>query len=359
VVGHNLSLCELASRFSLDSAEEKAGRFLKSAQRSDGMWEDFATHRSGSSTCWVTAYLGSLLDASGHGLYRRHVHSARAALLRSRHSDGGWGYQPAVPSDADSTSFAVLTLLGDSRHRDELDGAVAFLLKHEDASRGGFRTYWSPEVLQKYRPSATAETFRGWCSSHLSVTAAAVRALLNAGLSSLEAAIERALRYIMDHRNANGCWNCYWWIDHYYPTYQALSAIARFPEVFRSVYPGALAWLVKAQCNEGGWSTSVDGKQCAFSTALAVRSLLLSDEPRYRGAIAKGLRWLVTSQSADGSWHSVPILRIPPPRLMDPTHYREWRVDDKGVGAYIRDQNRLFTSATVWAAIFDALERSH
>jgi hypothetical protein len=59
----------------------------------------------------------------------------------------------------------------------------------------------------------------------------------------------------------------------------------------------------------------------------------------------------VTLQAEDGGWPSDPVLRIPPPDLVEPSSYRAWRADALGTGVVVRDQHRLFTTAACVSAL--------
>jgi len=79
--------------------------------------------------------------------------------------------------------------------------------------------------------------------------------------------------------------------------------------------------------------------------------LMLRPNPSFSVRIRNGVRWLLGQQLADGSWGSNHILRIPYPWSKDPWNQSFWKEDGKAVNAAIRDHRRLFTTATVFAAL--------
>jgi hypothetical protein len=94
-----------------------------------------------------------------------------------------------------------------------------------------------------------------------------------------------------------------------------------------------------------------------FSTALALRGLMVAPRPDLSDNIRKGVEWLLTDQLADGSWNSHHILRIPHPSTMEPWKQPHWKRDGKAINAVIKDHRRLYTTATAFTALSEFDER--
>lgn len=270
----------------------------------------------GTSDAWVTAYTGLALHAVSTcqglraGLRTQAdvaAHRAGTWLLTHQQQTGGWGYNAAVPADADSTAHALslLARLG----LPVPDQAVAFLRSHEVQGEG-FRTYdW-------------AGPQHSWTQPCPDVTAAALRALYDLGeLTTLQlrAAWETALE---GHQGATGLWSGYWWLHAAYPTGLALeiweaagcpplrSPECVFPAPQRRRSAFELAWHLRAQHALG--STS------AVRTAAELAAM----------------------QQADGGWPVQSILQVPPAH---PT--------SGGVTLRAHDAKRVFTTASALHAL--------
>ncbi len=330
-------------------------------------WSDFLT-LAGESVYWVTGYVGLAL-ARGHtpqgGVARSRLLSHVGSRLLERQSDdGGWGYCPGVPTDADSTSWCLLFLsaLG-LPNREAIGRAASFLLKHQSPEDGGFRTYAAPRAIGRFMALDENISFEGWSSSQACVTAASTRALVEAGSPQ---GVGRAVAYIRRTQTADGYWNAYWWTDNLYSTVLCAEALTEGLEGQGDAarLGRAQSWIGRTQLPDGGWKAQ--GSQTAggwpFSTALALRGLMLG--PRSNGtdtatALERGVEWLLTHQSADGGWDSHHILRIPHPSTREPWKQAGWREDGRAIGAVIRDHRRLYTTATVFTALseFERLSR--
>jgi len=89
----------------------------------------------------------------------------------------------------------------------------------------------------------------------------------------------------------------------------------------------------------------------AFSTALALKGLMLGSRSTDSDRVRRGVEWLLKHQLEDGSWPPYYLLRIPYPAMKEPWRYHAWARDGKAIGAVIKDHNRLFTAATAYSAL--------
>ncbi len=352
----------------LRSSLDNSIRFIERCMSPEGFWSDFLT-LAGESTYWVTGYVGVALargfvPEGGEGARKRMLSLVGSHLLENQQEEGGWGYCAGVPADADSTSWCLLflsTLWLPSR--DPLERAASFLLKHQSPRDGGFRTYAAPRLIGRYMSLSETVSFQGWASSQTCVTAASSQALVKAGASR---GIEQSMGYIRRAQTSEGYWNAYWWTDNLYPTAlcgEALAAKENLErageEAQRDAARLALAqhWTERVQRPDGSWraqrQSSAGDHGWPFSTALALKTLMLGPGSGLDGAAAieRGVEWLLGCQSPDGGWESHHTLRIPHPSSIDPWNQPGWNEDGRAVGAAIRDQRRLYTTATVFCAL--------
>lgn len=313
-------------------------------------WTDFKTP-IGESTEWVTGYILSSLRKDP----KKYIILNRIAqyLCETQRRNGGWGYNPKAPADADSTSMILNAFAGESFiPQKKLERAAQFLMKLQDRKRGGFKTYGYSLSL-RFLMRSFRVSIMGWCSPHIDVTAAAVVALVSFGLSVTSDKLEKARNFLERNIRKDGLWQAYWWRGPYYGTAMTISALG----VFRNVFPLDLGntrkSLIALQLGDGSWDHLKNGKGSAFSTALALLTLFHLDPLNSVDSITRGLNWLLEYQNSDGSWESVPIMQIPHPYDTQPSEKDHWREDGLGSGVIIRDQHRLFTSATVLRTLYE------
>jgi hypothetical protein len=322
---------------------EKALRFMEASRNHGGLWSDFLT-LAGESIYWVSGYTGYALCQGGHGPGLGLLAAAHR-IIDHQGADGGWGYGPGVPADADSTSWCTI-FLSKLGMGEEAERGVRFLLGHQNPD-GGFRTYASPVSVGRYMGLDGSVSFEGWQTSQLCVTGAATRALIDAGASE---GVADALSFIKESQMEEGYWNPYWWNDALYSTFNCMWAL-KAGDVGDEVLGKAYDWIAETQLADGGWNDGTTGEGVAFSTALALKGLMLESRSRYSDRVRRGVEWLLKHQLEDGSWPPYYLLRIPHPAMKEPWRYHAWVRDGKAIGAVIKDHNRLFTTATTYSAL--------
>jgi squalene cyclase len=314
------------------SAVERGVRFLLAHQGRDGLWRDFDTP-AGEASLWPTGFIGTVLQSAAIG--RDALGRGARALVATQNDDGGWGYNEEVPSDADSTAWALL-FLSQMGHERACRRAVSCLLRHQRAGNGGVATYTEPGPIRRFMGVSRWMPFWGWCRAHTEVTAVAGRAFSAASAGLPGPATDSAWRFVRSRQRATGEWASYWWTSPHYTTAQAVAFAAARGE--RDVVKRAAAWALRNRA---------DSVRSAFATAMSLSILVSADA----GAVDGAVRDLVALQQADGGWPSEPIMRIPVPADTDPDGEGRWRVVRFDGGIEVRDQHRLFTSAACVAAL--------
>ncbi len=184
--------------------------FLADSREADGSWVEFRTRSSGSSTSWVTGYIAYLLRNAIPTL----VAEPDAYLRDTQRTNGGWGFNEAVPADADSTAFCLLAA-SDGLTPEAVNRARTFLLRHQ-VGLGGFSTFSNPQELAEYRGRREDANYSGWCSPTAEVTASCVLALLETGSKSNSNDICSAEKHLLRTQLEDGRWSSYWWVDDLY-----------------------------------------------------------------------------------------------------------------------------------------------
>jgi hypothetical protein len=288
--------------------------FVLAQQDREGSWTDWALP-PGSSSEWTTAHIGFRLSGLG-GPFRREVAEPldRAArwLLAHRFPDGGWGYNPAVESDADSTALAILflTASGHPRPREAYDH-----LRRFQRPDGGFSTFLPDGLMES------------WGRSHPEIAPVALLALQTDPSGVPAEVTARGLDWILRARRGDGAWNAFWWSTPL-PASEAnlvlLAALGSPEEV-----PAVLR----------RWETddSLEAAHLLSITAAAGCAERIDDLARQ----------LIDGQDGDGVWQGRPALRIPPRNCERP-----W--DEEVSGPLFADPMRLFTTATAIGALSKA-----
>jgi squalene-hopene/tetraprenyl-beta-curcumene cyclase len=338
-------------------ALDRTFKFLKDSRNSDGFWSDFLT-LAGESVYWVSGYVGyNIICHLDDPQEKMWLEKVGYNILAHQNADGGWGYGFGVPSDGDSTSWCLrfLAKLG-IQSQLSLEKAISFLLKHQSVVDGGYRTYANPGHVGRYMMLDGTVSFEGWASSQLCVTAVATQALIENG-STKE--VDKALDYIRRGQVVEGYWNPYWWSGKLYSTVNCMEALKAAGDNNANILSRAKNWIAKTQLTDGSWSDSpqpVEG--WPFSTALALKGLIVAPDSSLKEKIINSVEWLLSHQLSDGSWSSNHILRIPHPSMMEPWNQSQWKKDGKAINAAIKDHKRLFTTATVFAALSEFENRS-
>ncbi len=148
------------------------------------------------------------------------------------------------------------------------------------------------------------------------VTARVVEMLGACNLSIESHNLERALTYLLNEQETEGCWFGRWGVNYIYGTSGVLSALALIdPQKYKLNIERGAAWLVGCQNPDGGWgetcrsyddpSLKGKGRSTASQTAWALIGLLAAGEATGKlalEAIERGINYLVTTQQPDGTW---------------------------------------------------------
>lgn len=233
-------------------------------------------------------------------------------LLAREFPDGGWGYVEELPRDADSTALAILFLASQGF---SVAARTWERLREFQRADGGFATFIAHAGVGS------------WALSHPEVTATALMALMT-GDSLDDGSIERGIAYSRKQMTSAGLWNSFWWRSCLYATESNLF-LWRKTDFDTSLTRTALRSI---------------RPENSFEHALLILSLLHAGSTLDTPELDESAEALLSAQLKDGSWPSVPILRLTDRHCPEP-----WTRTD--AGPLFADQNRIFTSATVVAAL--------
>ena len=306
-------------------------RFLEQSIRADGSWPidtNLAT--------WVTTLAVNALLTGPHDpaadfppADRDRVRDwllgqqYRVEHPYTRAASGGWAWTdlPGGVPDADDTPGALLALAkigpADDRAVDAAAAGVRWLLGLQNAD-GGIPTFcrgWTGLPFDRSSADLTAHTLLAW---------AAWRGHLSDGLrAEVEAAAQRASRYLLRTQRPNGAWAPLWFGNQYaaevenltYGTSRVLRVAGAVDELgldaaaWRPAVGRGVNWLLAAQNPDGGWGGRAGTPASIEETALAVEGLAAS--AGFLGgdlaAARRGMEWLAARTASGSAFPPSPI----------------------------------------------------
>jgi squalene-hopene/tetraprenyl-beta-curcumene cyclase len=124
--------------------------------------------------------------------------------------------------------------------------------------------------------------------------------------------VQKAIKFILKEQEPDGSWFGRWGVNYLYGTFLVLRGLEAIGIDHNEpqMQQGA-EWIRMVQNPDGGWGETCGsyddpdtrgvGVSTPSQTAWAMLGLLAAGDDR-SDSIAKGVRWLLTRQQADGSW---------------------------------------------------------
>lgn len=282
-------------------AIERACGYLCAAQLPSGKWTDFWLS-VGTSDTWVTAFVALAIA----DVCREAAMKAAHWLATQRSDDGGFRYNSASATDADSTAFAVSLFA-------KLDvpipsEALRFLWDHYIPG-GGFATY-------SFRDSSHA-----WTHAGADVTASVLLALFAARALDRPRLAQHFMELLHPAQRPSGDWDGFWWEEPAYTTALTL-------EIWNLVGSPSLLFPLSPKQSDNAFSTA-----CRLLIAVHTRNAI---EARRLAAE------LSSRQQPDGAWPGDARLRVPP------SHPQRNVLQAAEIS---HDQRRVFTTALAIRAL--------
>ena len=245
-------------------------------------------------------------------------HKGDWAVKRPNVEPGGWYFEFANEfyPDIDDTAMVLLALeraksSDPARQQAAERRAINWLLAMQ-SSDGGWAAFdvdnnWKP---LNYIPFADHNAMLDpTCPD---ITGRVLEALCRRGLDRTHKAVARAVNYLRRTQEPEGCWYGRWGVNYVYGTFLALRGLRAAGEDVREAHIlRAAEWLRAIQNADGGWGEScasyetgcfVPGPSTASQTAWALLGLLAAGDSKSE-SVLKGVRYLIETQRADGSWH--------------------------------------------------------
>src|SRR5246500_5254583 len=132
------------------------------------------------------------------------------------------------------------------------------------------------------------------------------------GYTRRDKRVEHAIQFVLKEQESDGSWFGRWGVNYLYGTFlvlRGLEAIGMWSH--EPAIQQAAEWIRSVQNSDGGWGESCHsyddpttrgvGVSTPSQTAWAILGLLSAGDTR-SDSVAKGVRWLLERQRADGAW---------------------------------------------------------
>ena len=234
-------------------------------------------------------------------------------VRRPELAPAGWSFsfENDVYPDNDDTAEVVLALRRvEPRNQAAIDRGLAWLtgMQSKDGGWGAFDADNTRKIVKKPPFCDFGEVID---PPSADVTAHVVEAFAAEGRAA-EPAVRRGVVWLLRAQEPDGSWFGRWGANYVYGTGAVVPAlIAAGVRPSKPAIRRAVAWLENHQNPDGGWGEDLRsyndpalagrGESTPSQTAWALLALLAAGE-HGGAAVERGIRWLVQTQLADGSW---------------------------------------------------------
>jgi squalene-hopene/tetraprenyl-beta-curcumene cyclase len=249
------------------------------------------------------------------------------ATLKPHVRPGGWAFQYANAHYPDLDDTAVVALAmdraaknfppaaaePDASYAEAISRAREWILGLQSAN-GGFGAFDADNDREYLNSIPFADHGALLDPPTADVTARCISMLGQFGeTAKTNPALGRAVEYLIDEQAADGSWFGRWGMNYIYGTWSVLSGLNaidydRGGEAMRK----AVGWLKRIQNADGGWGEGGESyalgykgyepaPSTASQTAWALLGLMAAGEVD-APEVARGLRYLTTTQAGDGFW---------------------------------------------------------
>jgi squalene-hopene/tetraprenyl-beta-curcumene cyclase len=231
---------------------------------------------------------------------------------------GGWYFQfeneyyPDIDDSAVVMTALSKTVLPDESAKDAaLRQALKWVMPIQ-SSDGGWASYDKDnnKLFLNEIPFADHKALLDPPTADL--TGRMLETLGHLGRTAADPAAQRAITFLKNQQESEGCWYGRWGVNYIYGTWSVLAGLRAIGEQMDQPYVRrATHWLIAHQNPDGGWGESCHsyddpktagrGTSTASQTAWALLGLLHAGLARHP-AVERGIDYLLGRQSADGGW---------------------------------------------------------
>ena len=231
---------------------------------------------------------------------------------------GGWAFEFLNDwfPDVDDSGFVMMAIkdvkVKNVRAKeDAIKRGIAWCLgmQSKDGGWGAFDKDNTKHILNKI-PFADLEALIDPPTADL--TGRMLELMGNFGYPKTHPAAVRGLAYLKQHQEPDGSWWGRWGVNYIYGCWSVLSGLAAIGEDLSQPYiRKAVHWIKSRQNIDGGWGESCSsyddtslagfGESTPSQTGWALLALMATNEI-HAVAVAKGVKYLLSTQKPDGSW---------------------------------------------------------
>jgi len=318
----------------LSKTIEIAIHYLESNQLSNGSWNDIFND-AGISDVWVTSFVTYILEKI---IPPSQINMGRTFTKESQVRNNLWGYNKAWIDDADSSSFAMLTLKTNDNREDNISQWLTY--QNDD---GGFSTYNDKDILLSSLNSPHIQNVEGWLQSHFCVSAVAF--LVFAELNITPRKEFNALRsYLLKGLESKETNLSYWWSNDIYAIYFLMLGADKLNDTeILDLCEKRLEHLIKQH-----------SKFNYFDKGLVLSALCVRDQYflKYSDQAKAVVDQILSNQLTDGSWQESYALKMPHPSVINASSsYIDCKKGNRGTNIITKDYNRIFTTASCLKAL--------
>ncbi|MGI8771940.1 MAG: squalene--hopene cyclase [Acidobacteriaceae bacterium] len=259
-----------------------------------------------------------LLKAADWMLSKEVRHSGDWAMKVRNAEPGGWyfEYNNEFYPDTDDSAQVLLALnkVDNPRERYQYDvskRAIDWILAMQ-CKNGGWGSFDKDNTKMIFQHIPFADHNAMLDPPTVDITGRILEVLATYGYTRKDKRVEKAIAFILREQEPDGSWFGRWGVNYLYGTFlvlRGLEAVGMWnhePQIQQ-----AAEWIRMVQNADGGWgetcgsyddpSTRGEGPSTPSQTAWAILGLLSAGDTR-SDSVAKGVRWLLERQRADGSW---------------------------------------------------------
>jgi squalene-hopene/tetraprenyl-beta-curcumene cyclase len=250
------------------------------------------------------------------------------AVRRPDLRPGGWAfqYENAYYPDVDDTAVVGMLLHrnGNPAHAESIARAREWIIGMQ-SSDGGWGAF-EPENTHHYLNHIPFADHGALLDPPTAdVTARCVSFLAQTGMPADDPVIARALAYLRREQELDGSWFGRWGTNYIYGTWSVLCALnAAGVNPDDAAVIKAVDWLVSVQREDGGWGEDEESyadaphgrykESTPSQTAWALLGLMAAGRADHP-AVARGIAWLSANQRPDGEWTELPYTAVGFPRV--------------------------------------------
>jgi squalene-hopene/tetraprenyl-beta-curcumene cyclase len=259
-----------------------------------------------------------MIKAADWMLSKEVRHKGDWAIKVPRTEPGGWYFEfnNEFYPDTDDTAQVLLALNKVDNPRERYQHQVAqraieweFAMQCRNGGWGSFDKDNTKMIFQ-YIPFADHNAMLD--PPTVDITGRMLEMLAAYGFTQNDKRVQKAIDFILKEQEPDGSWFGRWGVNYIYGTFLVLRGLEAIgfdqhePQVQQ-----AAEWIRMVQNSDGGWGETCGsyddpnmrgvGPSTPSQTAWAMLGLLAAGDDR-SDSIAKGVRWLITRQRADGSW---------------------------------------------------------